>query len=138
MPQPLRRWVPLDKKRLWMQEIDSIGDLTLKKDLLHAREPKQKKEGDRIHLHVRKEARPEDAASRPEGNRGTTIQDHTDRQPLEKKREAPHASYQYPDSCHLIKPGKLEPCHQTPKKVNYGSPLHEKLLTLSLRGGFPS
>ena len=62
-----------------------ITNPTLKKDLLHAREPEQKKEGDRIHLHVRKESRPEDAASRPEGNRRTTIQDHADRQPLEKK-----------------------------------------------------
>lgn len=40
-----------------------------------------------------KEPRPEDAASRPEGNRGTTIQNHADLQPLEKKRKEPHASY---------------------------------------------
>lgn len=31
MPQPLRRWVPPDKKRLWMQEIDSIGYFDAKK-----------------------------------------------------------------------------------------------------------
>lgn len=68
-----------------------ITNPRLKKDLLQ--EPEQKKEGDRIHLHVRKEPRPEDAASRPEDNRRTTIQDRADRQPLEKKRKTPHTSY---------------------------------------------